>query len=175
MKSTFLFAGAIILSAFFITVPAVANAQSNSGSSAPAGQRYQPAPYTPEPKALYDTIVRMDSIYFDTYNSCKLEKMASLTSDSLEFYHDKDGLMTSKAAFIEAIRNNICGKVTRELMQGSIEVYPIPGYGAVEMGYHRFHNNQEAGGVSSRPPSKFIIIWHQKKDKWEVARVVSLH
>jgi hypothetical protein len=142
--------------------------------SAPASRRYQPEPFIPEPKELYDTIVRMDSLYFDTYNTCKLEKMAFLTSDSLEFYHDKGGLMTSKKAYLEAIKNNICGKVTRELMQGSIEVYPINGYGAVEIGYHRFHNNQEPGGSISRA-SKFIVLWHKKQQGWEVARVVSLH
>jgi hypothetical protein len=100
--------------------------------------------------------------------------MASLTSDSLEFYHDRGGLTTSKTAYLEAIKKNICGKVTRELMPGSIEVYPIHGYGAVEIGYHRFHNNQEAGGTTSRA-SKFIILWHKKESGWEVARVVSLH
>jgi ketosteroid isomerase-like protein len=145
-----------------------------NAQTATAGGRYQPEPYAPEPRELYDTIVRMDSIYFDTYNNCKLETMASLTSDSLEFYHDRDGLMTSKTAFIEATKNNICGKVTRELMPGSIEVYPIHGWGAVEIGYHRFHNNQEAGGVTSRA-SKFIVLWHKKGDKWEVTKVVSLH
>ena len=39
------------------------------GQGATAGGRYQPGPYVPEPKELYDTIVRMDSIYFDTYNN----------------------------------------------------------------------------------------------------------
>lgn len=138
-----------------------------------AGQRYQPEPYAPEPKELYNTIVRMDSIYFDTYNNCRLETMAAMTSDTLEFYHDRGGLTTSKKAYLEAIQKNICGKVTRELMPGSIEVYPIHGWGAVEIGYHRFHNNQEPDAPWKA--SKFIILWHKKGDKWEVARVVSLH
>ncbi|HEV3326867.1 MAG TPA: nuclear transport factor 2 family protein [Puia sp.] len=148
-----------------------------TGASAATGGRYQPEPYTPEPKDLYDTIVRMDSLYFDTYNSCKLDVMASMTSDSLEFYHDRGGLMTSKAAYLEAIKNNICGKVTRQLMPGSIEVYPIHNWGAVEIGYHRFHNNQEnkeAGGITGRA-AKFIVLWHYKGGRWQVERVVSLH
>jgi hypothetical protein len=174
MKSNIFLAGAFILFAFFNTAASIANAQVKGDSSAPFGLRYQPEPYIPESKALYETIIRMDSIYFDTYNTCKLEKMAALTSDSLEFYHDRNGLMTSKKAYIESIKNNICGKVTRELMQGSIEVYPIHGWGAVEIGYHRFHNNQEPGGFISRA-SKFIVLWHKKEDNWQVAKVVSLH
>ncbi len=60
--------------------------------------------------------------------------------DDLEFYHDKSGLMVGKQPFLVAIKNNICGKVTRELVKGSLEVYPLKGYGAVEIGVHRFHH-----------------------------------
>lgn len=47
--------------------------------------------YTPDDQKLHDTIVRLDSIFFDAYNTCEtnLDKHASFYSDSLEFYHDK--------------------------------------------------------------------------------------
>ncbi len=32
---------------------------------------------------------------------------------------------------VEAIKNNICGKVTREMVPERLEVYPIYNYGAV--------------------------------------------
>ena len=35
---------------------------------------------------------------------------------------------------------NICGKVSRELVPRTLEVHPIPGYRAVEMGVYRFHH-----------------------------------
>jgi len=162
---------------FMVTGHPGDNTASAGAAGTAAGGRYQPEPYTPEPRDLYDTIVRMDSLYFDTYNTCKLDLMASMTSDSLEFYHDRGGILTSKAVYLQSIRNNICGKVTRLLMPGSIEVYPIHNWGAVEIGYHRFHNNQEnkdAGGVTSRA-SKFIVLWHYKGGHWQVERVVSLH
>jgi hypothetical protein len=161
---------------FMVNSHTVYNTDSTDVAGSGPGS-YQPEPYIPEPRDLYDTIVRMDSLYFDTYNSCKLDVMASMTSDSLEFYHDRGGLTTSKTAYLEAIKNNICGKVTRILMAGSIEVYPIHNWGAVEIGYHRFHNNQEnkeAGGVTGRA-SKFIVLWHNKAGRWQVERVVSLH
>src|SRR2546423_95811 len=87
-------------------------------------------PYVTENKELYDTIVQMDSILFDSYNNCKLNVFASLVSEDIEFFHDRGGLDTSKNDIVQAIKNNICGKVTRELLKGSIEVYPIPNYGA---------------------------------------------
>jgi hypothetical protein len=50
--------------------------------------------------------------------------------------------MTSKKDIINATKKNICGKVTRELVKGSIEVYPVKDFGAIEIGLHKFHNNQ---------------------------------
>lgn len=126
-------------------------------------------------KSLYDEIVAMDSIYFNAYNNCDMQTQESLYADNIEFYHDKGGLSTSKKDILDAIKKNICGKVTRELIKGSIEVYPINGYGAVEMGLHRFHNNQEPESNQPKEGSKFIIIWHNKNGKWEITRVISLH
>lgn len=134
--------------------------------------RYQPAPYAPVSETLHNTIARLDSIYFDTYNTCNMEKMAAMMSDTLEFYHDRTGLSTSKQDNLASIRKNICGKVTRELVKGSLEVYPIQGYGAVEIGYHRFRNKAEAGASN---PSKFIVLWQQQGGEWKITRVVSLH
>lgn len=94
-------------------------------------------------------------------------------SDTMEFYHDKGGLMTDKAQILADTKKYVCGnKVRRELVKGSIEVYSINNYGAVEMGLHRFHNGVEN---STAEPSKFIIFWQNTNNKWLIKRVVSLH
>jgi hypothetical protein len=139
--------------------------------------QYQPSQnYQPADPALYDTIVKLDSTFFNAYNSClvNLDKYASFYSDSLEFYHDQGGLSRSKAEIVEATKNNICGKVTRELVRGSIEVYPIKGFGAVEIGLHIFHNNQEPPPREPRV-GRFVIIWQHTAGGWKITRVVSLH
>lgn len=122
---------------------------------------------------LYATVIKLDSIFFDAYNNCNIAKQEEFYSDSIEFYHDKGGLMTSKKQLIEDTQKYICGKVKRELVKGSVEVSPIPGYGAVELGSHMFHNNQEKDHIAV--PSKFIIIWRNKDGKWTITRVISLH
>ena len=94
-------------------------------------------------KEFYNNIVYLDSLFFDAYNHCNIAVMDSLMSEDLEFYHDQGGFSNSKKETMEAVKKNICGKVTRELLKGSIEVYQINAYGAVEIGYHGFHNNQE--------------------------------
>lgn len=129
--------------------------------------------YVPQSKELYSTIVHMDSVYFNAYNSCDMETQARIYADNIEFYHDKSGLTTSKQELLDAIKKNICGKVTRELVPGSIEVYPIAGFGAVELGLHRFINHEEHDSRSK--PDKFIVVWQQKNDQWQITRVISLH
>ena len=109
----------------------------------------------------------------DAYNNCKLNVMEEIISEDLEFYHDQGGLMTSKQKLNEALKANICGKVTRELKKGSIEVYAIKGYGAVEMGLHGFHNNKEP--TSPLHYSKFVHIWKRDHGQWRITRVISLH
>src|SRR5450432_3195431 len=129
--------------------------------------------YKPESQELYNTIGHMDSIYFNAYNTCDMDKQAAIYADSIEFYHDGSGLETSKKALLAAIKENICGKVTRVLVKGSIEVYRIPDFGAVEIGLHRFINHAENDALSR--PDKFVIIWRYRNDQWQITRVVSLH
>jgi ketosteroid isomerase-like protein len=122
---------------------------------------------------LYKTIVKLDSTFFNAYNTCDLTKQAAFYSDSIEFFHDKSGLETSKKKILEDTKKYVCGKVTRELVQGSIEVSPLPGYGAVEIGIHMFHNNQEKKDTPHQ--SRFVIIWRNQNDRWTITKVISLH
>jgi hypothetical protein len=129
--------------------------------------------YTPVDQELYNTIVALDKRFFDAYNTCDMETQAELISEDIEFFHDKGGLSTSKTQIIEALKNNICDKVTRTLIEGSIEVYPIKGYGAVQMGEHKFFNKLEPDAKSI--PSKFVTIWKNDNGNWVMTRIVSTH
>lgn len=128
---------------------------------------------SPSEEKLRETIIRLDTEYFEAYNTCNMDKQAAMYAEDLEFYHDKGGLSTSKQDLLESLKKNICGKVTRELVEGSIEVYPINGFGAVEIGMHKFHNNQEPDAISK--PGKFIMIWKNTDSNWKITRVISLH
>jgi len=103
-----------------------------------------------------------------------MDVMTAMFAEDIEFYHDKGGLSTSKTDILNAIRQNICNKVTREIVKGSIEVYSIKGYGAVQMGQHRFYNKLEDPTVPSRP-GKFVTTWQNKNGQWQMSRIISLH
>jgi hypothetical protein len=133
------------------------------------------AQFKPDDQALYDTILHQDSLFFGAYNTCSLhlEEYAAFYADNLEFYHDKGGLSTSKQQVVDATKKNICGKVTRELVPGSLEVYPIANYGAIEIGFHKFHNSEEPNAPSR--PGRFVVVWHHVDNSWKITRVISLH
>ncbi|MFN3753141.1 nuclear transport factor 2 family protein [Flavobacterium sp.] len=132
--------------------------------------------YQPDNLELYQAIVKQDSSFFDAYNNCdtKFETYADFYSEDIEFYHDQGGLSNSKKDILEGTKKHICGKVTRTLVPGSIEVYPIKDYGAIEIGLHSFSNNTNPPDEPKKV-SRFTIFWRQINGKWKIAKVVSLH
>jgi len=118
---------------------------------------------------LFGKVQALDTQLFDAYNHCDLKTLGAMVAD-LEFYHDKTGFMAGKAPFLAAIKENICGKVQRVLVGGSLEVYPINGYGAVEIGIHRFHHPGDPGNIGE---AKFITLWQNKDGVWKITRAIS--
>jgi len=151
MKTTF----AVVL-AFLIAASSLSSAQKQQG--------------LPATDPLYKTVAGLDTELFDAYNNCQLDKLGSLVAENLEFYHDKTGLSVGRQLFINAIKNNICGKVHRELVPGTLEVYPIEGYGAVEIGVHRFTHPNDPHELGE---AKFVTLWQLSDGSWKITRAIS--
>lgn len=123
----------------------------------------------------FQQVRALDQKLFHAYNTCDLTTLSDLVDENLEFYHDKSGLSVGKAEFLNAIKNNICHKVRRELVAASLEVYPLENYGAVELGEHTFCNmaetpvcKDETNGIG-----KFFMLWRKQGDHYRLTRVVS--
>ena len=133
----------------------------------------QTKPVEPTPEELARTLMTLDDALFDTFNRCELEKFGAFFADDLEFYHDKGGLTLSRQSLVESVRNNICGKVRREVVTESLEVHPIPGYGAVQMGTHRFYELKAGKDAPAVGAARFIHLWRHKDGAWKITRVIS--
>ncbi|MBK6965517.1 MAG: nuclear transport factor 2 family protein [Bacteroidales bacterium] len=79
------------------------------------------------------------------FNNCDITQFENLVSEDFEFYHDKSGITATKADFIAGIRDGLCKmnyKARRELVENSLEVYPMENkgvlYGVIQTGSHRF-------------------------------------
>ena len=128
--------------------------------------------YVPASKALYDTIAHMDSVLFDAFNNRDLEKQKVIFATDLEFYHDQGGL-TNYNQVIENTRRLFSQNngLRRTLIPGSLEVYSINEYGAIEIGIHRFCHQEN--GKDDCGTFKFVHIWQKRLDGWKLTRVIS--
>ena len=123
------------------------------------------------PDRLFQNIAEQDRRLFDAYNNCDLDTLGAMVTDDLEFYHDKTGLAVGRKIFVDSIKNNICGKVRRVLVPGTLEVDRLNQYGAVETGIHRFqHPGHDEIGIGE---AKFVTVWRFKDGEWKVSRVIS--
>ncbi len=55
-------------------------------------------------------------------------------------------------------------------MAGTLQVYRMDGYGALEIGVHRFHHPKSNSPIGE---GKFINLWQYKDGAWKIARVIS--
>ena len=120
---------------------------------------------------LDKTITALDAAVFDAYNRCDLDKFSTFFVDDVEFYHDQGGVTLGNKALTESVKKNICGgDVRRELVPGSLQVHHMKGYGAVEIGVHRFYHPK-----SNTPTGegRFIQLWRYKDGTWKMTRVIS--
>jgi len=125
---------------------------------------------------LYGELAEMDSIVFANVYTCNSAKNESFFTDDIEFYHDKGGVTKTKKALVDELRDNFCGegktKLRRELVKGSMQVFPINNYGAVQLGDHRFYIT-ENGKESLSGIAKFIHVWKHENGVWRISRVFS--
>lgn len=125
--------------------------------------------------ALFDALAQMDRALFDaSFVSCDAAKANAIFSDNIEFYHDQTGLATG-----EQVRENTrrltssCPRdrgIERSVVADTLRVYPVEGYGAVQMGVHRFDER----GVTTSTLAKFVNVWRLQDERWRLARVLSV-
>jgi ketosteroid isomerase-like protein len=122
---------------------------------------------------LDKAITALDTKLFDAYNHCDLKTFDSLLADDVEFYHDQGGVTLGRQKLIESVKNNICtGDTQRVLVPGTLKIYYMKGYGAIEMGVHRFlHPKTEAANGTGE--ASFVHLWQYRDGAWKVSRVLS--
>lgn len=127
-----------------------------------------------EDKALTKEIHQLDSLMFDALNRQDLEGAMFYFDKDLEFYHDKGGLDNYEQTKIKLARlfeNNRNNNFRRTLVPGSMEVYPVPGYGAIESCLHRFCHIEN--GKDDCGTFKNVMVWKKTSEGWKVTRVLS--
>lgn len=155
---------------FILTITLLTSACSTSKTN----KSNQPTHYTPVSKDLYDTVAYLDSVFFNAFNTRNLAKLKPLISENLEFYHDLGGV-TNYNQNLDAFKKTFESdrRVRRELVKGTLEVYPIKDYGAVETGSHRFYATEKGQQEKLSSEAKFVQVWQKKEGVWKITRIIS--
>ena len=93
--------------------------------------------------------------FFTTLKSNRLVSLANFTQ--------------TKEGFVRLFAQS--PDITRTLVPGSLEVYPVKNYGAMHIATQRFCHVEN--GRDDYGNSKFVMVWQQQTGTWRITRVVS--
>ena len=121
---------------------------------------------------LFNKVANLDSSLFAAYNTKNLDLMKTYFTNDLEWYQDNGGLIDFEKVFINF--KSIFQRdydLKRNLIRESLEVHPIEGYGAIEIGKHQFKHIEN--GKLEIGTFKFLMIWKNDNGNWKISRVIS--
>lgn len=124
---------------------------------------------------LFTEIFKSDSSLFNAFNNCDSITYKKYFTNDLEFYHDLGGLTVGLKNELKSFAE-MCGRnsaIRRELVKGSMEVYPLKNFGAIEIGIHRFYHRNKGQQEKISGTYKFIHIWQKLDDRWKISRIIS--
>lgn len=129
--------------------------------------------------AMREQVLAAGGAVFDAvFASCNAAALETLVAGDFEFYHDKSGVVTkSGRQFVQSVAD-MCAhpgewRSRRELVKDSVEIYPIEGYGAMEIGVHRFYERKLEQPERLAGIAKFSHVWKRENGQWKLSRVLS--
>ena len=131
---------------------------------------------------LTDEIKAADVALFSAFfDRCDVEALKGMVTDDFEMIHDKGGRVASSGKeFIANIEGTCARQKTgedyrarRELVAGSLKVYPVNNYGAIEVGEHRFFQLLPASRKLVEV-SLFTQVWKKEGSVWKLARASAM-
>lgn len=152
--------------------PTLAKAALDKTADAPQTDIAQPAAALTD--TLFTQIAAVDFAVFDSFNKCavpaELKKHADFFTEDVEFYHDTGGVTWNRKDMIANTEKYACGHYRRELVAGTMKVFPVKEFGAIEQGVHRFCSF-ETGNCEGL--ADFVIVWRKQNEQWKATRVLS--
>jgi ketosteroid isomerase-like protein len=129
--------------------------------------------YAPDP-ALYDAIAKQDAALFAAYNARDAAAIAPFFAKELEFYHD-NGNVWGYEQNLAQFRENFARPehVRREVVPGTLEIFPMGPERAFESGTHRFYTTAPGKPERLTATARFVEIWQRQDGSWKLLREIS--
>jgi ketosteroid isomerase-like protein len=138
--------------------------------------------FAQDARSVHAEIAQADREFFKAvFDTCDADAVGEMIVDDFEFFHDKWGqIANSKAEFVAAIRGacerQAAGtdfKARRELVAGSMAVFVMNNYGALQTGNHRFFKVEPGKADVPTEHARFTHLWRLQDGRWLLARVIS--
>ena len=107
------------------------------------------------------------------------EKFARFVHPDGEFYHDVNGYRKDPTASLRSIKRR-CERQAktgersrRELIEESFHVDPVPRFGAIATGEHRFYRKLPGKAEELIGVAKFATVYKREADGWKGYRTLS--
>ena len=136
----------------------------------------------PQGPALTEAIRTRDAQLFElAFLGCDPERLRAMLTPDFEMYHDRDGVVARNADAFVADYARTCHerqapnawRSRRALVDSSLNVHPVPGYGAIEDGVHVFYERRGDGPERLVGRARFTQLWSLTPDGWRLSRVFS--
>jgi len=118
-----------------------------------------------------------DTQFWAAFNACDREGMTAWLDPAVEFYHDKTGATVSRERVAASFMDGPCGSkdlhMRRAPIAASLHYDPIPGYGGMLTGRHRFYARSGDQPEKLTTEARFAVVWHQAGDRVLISRVLS--
>jgi ketosteroid isomerase-like protein len=141
----------------------------------------QTAGPAPTPQLTNEIRVADAALFAAFFDRCDIEALKGMVTEDFEMFHDKGGHVASSAKeFIASVAGTCARQKTgedyrarREVIAGTLQVYPLNNYGAVEVGEHRFFQLLPGKPEKLVEVSLFTHVWKKEGGSWKLARVLS--
>lgn len=128
-----------------------------------------------EQRRLLQVLGEKDGELFDAVFTTRDDAaLRALLSEDFEFYHDSNGLVSTSAdEFMASIRKSTDASMQRRLVPGSMKVYPLQDFGAIQEGVHEFLVVENAEPPRLVETARFFHVWQKRGGEWKLKREFS--
>jgi Domain of unknown function (DUF4440) len=167
-KRVILIAGRFVVTLLMCaSVARSASAQQASEPEIPTGQQ------------LVDLIAELHSKLVTAYTTCDINTFVSMMAPDVENYHDEFGRVVGREAAKNLLVEGVCAMLKQgiqprnELVVGSLEVYRIEKFGALEFERSTFWLRRPGEQETKVGTLKEITLWERRDGVWMVSRHIA--